>query len=206
MKDYSRRRVGGRRPYKILVIVCEGAKTEQTYFKHYRDRGKNLKIETPNTKKTDPIGLVKFARRQIDRYDLNIRSGDQIWCVFDADHNSDQQISTACQMASPDIHIALSNPSFELWYLLHFAYDESRISNTDLAIRLRRHLSEFTKTQDVFSDLEPRRIDAIRNAKKLNAYHKRRLVILRSTNSNPSTQVYRIVGTIQSMKDRFAKA
>jgi len=203
MKDYSRRRIGRRRPYKILVIVCEGEATEPIYFNHYRTRGKNLKIETPKTKKTDPVGLAKFARKQIGRYDLDMRSGDQIWCVFDADHNTDSQISAACRVASPQIRIALSNPCFELWFLLHFAYTESKISSTDLGLRLKKHLQKYAKTLDVFNELDPRTDTAIRNAKKLNSYQKNNQILLRSAKSNPSTQVFRIVEAIGDMTDRY---
>jgi hypothetical protein len=44
---------------------------------------------------------------------------DSVWCVFDVD--SHHHIADAKQMASDNgIHLAISNPCFELWLLLHF--------------------------------------------------------------------------------------
>jgi len=56
-----RRKQGTRVPRKAYVIVCEGEKTERIYFNRYKSRYSNLKIETPNSKCTDPKNLAKFA-------------------------------------------------------------------------------------------------------------------------------------------------
>ena len=54
------REIGLREPQSILVIVSEGEKTERKYFSNYRKIGCGLRIETPNTSRTDPVGLVNF--------------------------------------------------------------------------------------------------------------------------------------------------
>lgn len=46
---------------------------------------------------------------------------DVIWCVFDRDENSDAALQKAKQVAMKEgYRLAYSNPSFELWFLLHF--------------------------------------------------------------------------------------
>jgi hypothetical protein len=62
-----RRKQKTRVPRKVYVIVCEGEKTERIYFNRYKTRYSNLKIETPNSKCTDPKNLAKFARKQIKK-------------------------------------------------------------------------------------------------------------------------------------------
>ena len=44
-----------------------------------------------------------------------------IWCFFDRDDNTNIMLSKAKQMALKEgYQIAFSNPSFEIWFLLHF--------------------------------------------------------------------------------------
>lgn len=202
MRGYSRRKVGGRRPHRLLVIVCEGTETEPTYFRRYRERGREPRILIPGTQKTDPVSLVKYARKQMREHGVDVSSGDRVWCVFDADQNDDRAIDDACKLARPGINIALSNPSFELWLLLHFAYDESRIDNIDVIRRLRKHIPDFTKTADVYDLLIGRRGEAVCRAKRLNEVHRARSVELLGTRSNPSTQVFVLVEEILAMGDR----
>lgn len=190
-KGYSGRRTGNRRPYQILVIVCEGEKTERKYFTNYREQRSGLKIETPNSRVTDPVNLVNFAKRQLKGLDID--EGDQVWCVFDADHHSDQEIQNAQQIAGDDVKICLSNPSFEIWYLLHFGYFDSRISNQDLINKIKQHIPNYQKNKDYFSDILAKRTDAIKFAKRLNKKHEDEGTDLLSTNSNPSTQVFKLV-------------
>lgn len=46
---------------------------------------------------------------------------DQVWCVFDKDSFNDQQFNNVCSKAAQNgMHVAYSNWSFELWYILHF--------------------------------------------------------------------------------------
>lgn len=120
MSGYKRRKSRIRIPRKVFIIVCEGEKTERIYFNRYRKRYSNLRIETPNSKFTDPVNLAKFAKEQIKKGDLDLKNGDAIWCVFDCDENTNEDMSRACRTAGKDIKICLSNPSFELWFLLHY--------------------------------------------------------------------------------------
>jgi hypothetical protein len=201
MGGYRSRKTGNRKPYQILVVVCEGEKTERIYFNNYKKRGCNLKIETPNCKVTDPINLVKFALTQISRYDLDFKNGDCIWCVFDANHNTNEQITTAIQLAKKNIQIALSNPCFELWYLLHFTYHCGRLNTRDANSLLKKHIPKYDKTNDHFDELLNGRNTAILNSKKLNDYHEGNNIDLLSLKSNPSTQIFQIVEYILSITE-----
>lgn len=193
VKGYKNRRTNVKEPKQTLVIVCEGQKTEPTYFENYRERNSGLIIFIPNSTVTDPENLTKLAKNQIRKYDLDISNGDQVWCVFDADHHTDQEIQQAKQIAGEEVNICLSNPSFELWYLLHFCYYDSRISNTDLINKLKQHIPNYQKNKNYFSELFAKRPDAIKFAKRLNQKHENEGTELLSTNSNPSTQVFRLV-------------
>lgn len=185
-----------RKQRKLLVIVCEGEKTERMYFERYKKGRPSLSIEMPNTNYTDPINLVKFALTQIEKYGIDRKNGDDIWCVFDCDNNPNPNILAACNNAGEKVKICLSNPSFELWYLLHFAYNESPLTNPVLIAQLERKIKGYEKNKDYFDLLEGNRETAIKNAKKINNLHEIEGIDLFSTESNPSTTVYRLVEDI----------
>lgn len=190
------RKTKTREQRKLLVIVCEGEKTERIYFNRYKKDRPGLSIELPNTSDTDPKNLVKFAISQINRYGLDLKNGDDIWCVFDCDDNPNTHILSACKNAGKRVKICLSNPSFELWYLLHFAYTESPLTNPILMEQLKRKITGYKKNEDYFDLLISSREIAIRNAKKINKLHESNGIDLFSTKSNPSTHVYKIVEDI----------
>ena len=183
---------------KVYIIVCEGEKTERIYFKKYQTdcRYCNLKIETPNSKCTDPINLVKFARNQIKKKELDFEDGDAIWCVFDCDENTNENISRACKIAKNDIKICLSNPNFEYWFLLHYEFMVTRIERSEVIEKLKKYIPDYNKSKDISNLLLDKRSDAIVHAKKMNDMHKKNQIELISIESNPSTQVYSIVEAI----------
>ncbi|MFP3872069.1 MAG: RloB family protein [Candidatus Aenigmatarchaeota archaeon] len=188
------RRVSLREPQSILVIVSEGEKTELKYFSNYRKRGCGLKIETPNTSKTDPLGLVKYAERQIRKNELEPDGDDEVWCVFDVDQNKENIKKAVDEAEDNDINIALSNPCFELWFLLHFELRQTELSCDDTIDNLKKYLPDYSKNQDIFYEIVDKRDEAISHAKKLNEIHsERRNNELYSPESNPSTQVFKLI-------------
>ena len=96
------------------------------------------------------------------------------------------------------IHIALSNPCFEFWYLLHFQYttkffkDYPAVKNA-----LTTYLPDYEKTGDVYSQLSAHTTNALQNAKRVEQYH------LQNGSSkpfgiavNPFTDIYQLVESL----------
>lgn len=188
------RRVNTRETRDILVIVSEGEKTERKYFSNYRKRGCGLKIKTPNTSKTNPTGLVEFTERQIRKYGLEPDKDDEVWCVFDVDDNEEKITEAVDKAKENNIKIALSNPCFEIWFLLHFELRQTKLSCDDAIDNLKKYLPAYSKNEDIFSEIVDKRQDAISHAKKLNKIHQdQRNNDLYSPESNPSTQVFKLV-------------
>lgn len=188
------RRVNLRKTRDILVIVSEGKKTERKYFGNYRKRGCGLEIKTPNTSRTDPMDLVKYAKRQISKHELDPSGDDEVWCVFDVDENEDKIQKAVEKAEESDIKIALSNPCFEIWFLLHFELRQTRLSCNDAVDNLKKYVKDYSKNEDIFYEIVDKRDTAISHAKKLNDIHRsQRNNELYSPESNPSTQVFKLV-------------
>ncbi len=108
-----------------FLIVVEGEVTEPQYLeaikKSRKIRSVDLVIVPPPP--TSPRQIVEKARdrkRQAKKDD----SYDAVWCIFDVEakvsQNARPGLAAALQMANANkISVALSNPCFELWILLH---------------------------------------------------------------------------------------
>jgi hypothetical protein len=121
-----------REPKRRFLIVCEGEVTEKRYFEHARRLLRSL-IELEISAGGDPKALVERAaeiKRKSDEMasrqkDDNLRY-DRVWCVCDVDEHP--RLRDARQQARDNgINMAVSNPCFELWALLHFQDQNSHI-------------------------------------------------------------------------------
>ena len=181
---------------KIIYLFCEGGKTEPYYFnsvnRHFRIflRGK-YRIEIVPNEYTDPVGIVNKA---LEKYNT-IENNDEVWCVFDVNSHTEDEIHTAVDLADKRIEIVISNPKFEIWFLLHYVYTTAYMNGKNLDKRLKKYINNYQKKGDTFSFVKENPASltqAIENAKKLNDYHNQLDIPLLSAKSNPSTQVFRL--------------
>ena len=166
----SPRRRGGRELRRTVLIVCEGRKTEQLYFGRFREalRGfATVKLEDSNDK--DPKRLAAFAKTQKERFGLSLKEGrDFIWIVFDADENSQTLIDVGAKAArNLGAEFVMSNPCFELWYLLHFEDRRETIDRKEVLARLKRYLPDYGKNLDIYDKLLDGKSAALERARRL---------------------------------------
>ena len=102
--------------------------------------------------------------------------------------------SEAVQMAHANsISVAISNPCFELWLVLHYADRERWINNDDCRSLRRQHDNSQGKSLDPAIYM-PLRQDAIKRAKRLTKLH---ADAGRShPKDNPSSSLYRLLEAI----------
>jgi len=168
-----------------FLIVCEGEKTEPSYFRQFPLPPDSV-IEVYGLG-ANTLGLVKQAvkLRRNARY-------AQVWCVFDRDSFPAENFNAALALAQEkDIHVAYSNEAFELWYVLHFEYLNSGISRKDYILKLESNLGHpYAKnSESIYKELYTRQAIAIQNARKLLAEYRPRDPV----NDNPSTTVHLLV-------------
>ena len=88
----------------------------------------------------DPKSLVRNAREEMRRQTRRRpnRDFDELWCVFDVDQHEGlaEAISDA---RNNSINVAVSNPCFELWLVLHLR-DKTAFSSTVDIQRESRYL------------------------------------------------------------------
>lgn len=123
---------------RSLYILTEGH-TEQAYFSRIseilgdEDEWKySVTVdvrEIVDGSKTDPVNMVKEAKKSQKSY-------DEVWVVFDKDRDRDQQNLQAIELASKSkIKVAFSSISFEEWVLLHFERSTTAFQRSDCESR-----------------------------------------------------------------------
>lgn len=141
-----------RKPDQQILIVCGTEKTESAYFAGLRDllNPYALNIQVMEHPKS-PDSVVAFARDHCNRQDF-----DAVWCVVDVDHyeREGKKVTRALALAdAAEIGLAVSNPCFEYWLLLH--HDDcgtSFVRCDEVVKRLPRFVKAYDKARLRFSD------------------------------------------------------
>ena len=203
----ERKRASGcrlRRP--VIYIVCEGAKTEVNYFSKFRTRYSNIDIRPIQSKYKSARFIVEHASEIIKQEPYYPKDGDQLWCVFDRNSNTNEELHISEEAASRrGFFIAFSNPAFELWFLLHYVDQRACLANaSDVITKLSsvNCIPNYNKSGDYYDTLLPLRQQAIDRALALQDYHKRSGNSLLHRDSNPCTTVSHLVGLLQSRADQ----
>lgn len=194
--DSYKRKSQGLKPRQNVLIVCEGEKTEMIYFKYLKRNKRIHSLTISDSKgKSAPIHIINRAIKTSSK-DLY----DKIWCVFDVDIPVNPNLNKAIQLAMQHkIKIALSNPCFEFWYLLHFGYTCSGMNNCRECVKkLKRKFPKYNKSEDnIIKDIIDNTNDAIQNAKDvINNHCSGSKVCI----CNPSTEVHTLVEYLLSFK------
>lgn len=197
--DSLRRSPGRREPRRRLLIVCEGRLTEPSYLRALRVEFRNLLVEveieeggaTPKTLVARAAARKREAEREARQERDGFLAYDEVWCVFDIDEHP--YLAEARQQARDNrIELAVSNPSFELWALLHFQEQSAFLDRAVARRRLKSHLADYDKVLP-FDRLKSLYASAVLRAQNLD----RRCESAGCPGDNPSTGVYRLTERIR---------
>jgi len=178
---------------KIILIVCEGSKTEPLYFKSFAINASVITIEGLGD---NTLSLVKQAIRLSELTEYN-----EVWCVFDRDSFPKHQVNEAIKLAEEKrFNVALSNEAFELWYLLHFCYLDTKLNRNQYCEKLTQFSGSLYKKNDplFYSTIKDKQSFAIKNAKRLAA----NLTSQEWSECCPYTGVYKLVERLNKLKSR----
>ena len=202
IKEIERKASGRRKRKPVVYLICEGSETEIKYFKKFRSRECNIDIVPIPSQYKSADKLVQKARATIGYSPYYPDEGDMIWCVFDRDDNTNAMLSKAKQVAIKEgYQIAFSNPSFEVWFLLHFNNQTTPVENCETAIKLLKkkgRLEQYEKNKEVYEQLKPLQKAAIDRAKKRVSVLQAEHTEILSRESNPVTTVAELVEYLNS--------
>lgn len=162
------RREGTRSERRIVSVFTEGEKTEPAYLRALaRLLDDNVVLTVDSRHGLDPLDLVHNAVGS-----RGGREADELWCVFDVEYpQPHERLQEACQLAdAKGIKLAISNPCFELWLILHFE-DRTAFLDSATAEHRSREL-DGRKGKHIDGQIYmPHLPDAIQRAEKLRLRH-----------------------------------
>lgn len=176
-KEQKKRGVPKYKRRKLILIGVEGDnKTEKQYFNHFNRLQGKYSIRFANGNETDPINIVENIKKAILKAGGDsFGNGDYAFAVFDTDvaPEKEQAIAKAKQIAKgTGIKLVLSNPCFEVWFVLHFECSSAAYPTSDHVIKkLRTFISNYEKNEDVYNLLENNIESAIEGAEYLRKTH-----------------------------------
>lgn len=195
-----------RAQYDVVLIVCEGEKTEPNYLEGLRAY---LQLSTANIKLmgvgADPLSLVNYALKEFNKN----KDYDRVYCVFDKDQHPRYQdalskinSSRARKINSIPIHAITSVPCFEYWLLLHFvdsakpyARAGNKSAGDQLCADIKVHIPQYSKGhQDIFNITKKNLQVAVDRAKKIDGQQEK------NRTDNPTTKMYQLVEYLMSVK------
>lgn len=152
---------------KLFVIAAEGKKTEIHYFNFFNTQKSIIQIDCikGNNKSSPPQVLKKMAHYLKEK---DFKASDEAWLVVDKDHWTNEQLSKLYRWSkeAENHGLALSNPKFEYWLLLHFEDGKNINSSRECTERLKRHLPSYNKKVDSRTFTQEQIENAIRRAKE----------------------------------------
>ncbi|HOC93295.1 MAG TPA: RloB family protein [bacterium] len=193
----------------LILILCEGEKTEPYYFEDIK-RAWNLtsmdvRIIGSDECGTAPKGIVEHAKKEFNKLakgKLEIKKED-VWCVFDRDDHP--SFDEAVKMAVDNgFGAAASNPCFELWYLLHFQDQTAHIDRHNVARILKYEwIPGYAKNmKGLFIELESRLEAAAQRSVQLREKH---AGDGNRETCNPSTGVDRLISRLSNIREKPSK-
>ena len=199
-----------RRTKPVILIVTEGEKSEPKYFQHFRTRQNNVEVRVvPNSKngcKTDYLNLIRKASRICKEDDLTPKSGDSVWIITDGDVNyqakdavkkKNEALAWARTIAEKEAYsLLISNPCFELWYLLHLRYTTAHLQDYGAVKKALEQagIKDYEKHSDLYEQLVSETSEAIKRAKCLETHQvENGFVLPLGIDANPFTEVYKLV-------------
>ena len=180
-------------------MLTEGERTEPGYLTLWARRNRGIvRLDLADTGMT-PDALVRRAKEHVRGSPRSRRAGrdfDEIWCVFDTDEH--ENLSQAMEDArQTDIEVAVSNPCFELWLVLHVQEQTAHIHRHDVQqLSSELGLSDGKRIADTARTTLVEAFDTARQ--RARALDERHAGNGSPPRSNPSTDVWRLVDRLES--------
>jgi hypothetical protein len=184
-----------------VLVCCEGKVTEPSYFNALKQMGHNslLHVEVkpggmaPKTLVDFAVDLKQEAETEARRGSDDNLKYDEVWCVFDVDAH--ERLPDAKQKANANrIELAISNPCFELWLLLHFQDQRQHIERHQAQSACRSHMPGYQK-EVPFELVYPHHQEAVDRAVALDEWQEQQ----GRPGGNPSTGVHLLTERIREL-------
>jgi hypothetical protein len=140
------------RDASLVVIASEDRYAVRQYFDFFQSTRIQFKVLETQDGRSAPEHVLNRLNEYLEEFEIG--EGDSFWIVCDCDHwvepNHIRNLTQVLrQCRQKDIQVALSNPCFDLWLLLHFADfpADDTLTCDEVADRLRDAAGSYDKTK-----------------------------------------------------------
>ena len=162
------KRKTGSREYRAICWVSAEGQTEKDYLQMDIFRTSDIIIRFPRNihpGRRNPTAVLKRFHKAMRTEEF--REGDEAWIIVDVDTWDKTEFSQLLDWTKEDPrhHLAISNPKFELFLIMHFERGGGCTTPQKVDAVLKRHMPRYSKrigtSQFTLQDVKV----AIRNAK-----------------------------------------
>lgn len=158
------------RDTSIIFIGIEGGSEESReakYFDIFNEKDIKLQLRVIPCKehKSSPLHVFNHLKTEIQKEPLY--DDDEIWVVIDVDRYQEHLPEVARLCVDANFHLAVSNPCFEYWLLLHFrdpkrTYNSCNDAKKPFSIEMEKDINKSDGYHAIFY---PKFKDAVERAK-----------------------------------------
>ncbi len=178
-----------------IFILTEG-ETEKIFLNHLKQRGCNYSLHLQVFGGSDPFKMVKRCNEVFKSRSMSIKNGDYAFCVMDVDNCKSEDFRKALDYSKRNgIQIILSNPCFEVFFLLHFTDNIPNLSSREMKSEISNYIEGYRETGDFWNLLlkdQPVALDRCRNYE---------LGYDSVSNGIPGTNVWTLFDLVKRLKD-----
>ncbi len=162
-----------RKTKPVYLVVAEGKnKTETLYLSHFQQQGMPYSLHFVKAgNKTDAESLYGVMVAKWKELELASDTGAMGFTVLDLDADSQQAAKVMKLIHDNDnesIKFIVSNPTFEIWILIHFKYTTKHFSSGSAVINeLRKYIPDYEKSKDCYLECLNKQQEAVKNGEKL---------------------------------------
>ena len=206
LKDHQRK-VAMRKPYDRVLIVCEGEKTEPSYFMELREYYglHTANIEITGECGSSPTTILAKAKELFNKAKQDGNPFDRVYCIFDKDeHTTYEQTILEIENITPKgVFFSITSvPCFEYWILLHFTYSCKPFTSSGnksaaeyVISELKNFYPDYEKNKEgIFIDLIDKLDTAIAYAKQISKSNQK------TVTDNQSTSIGELVEYLRNLK------
>lgn len=141
------------RDASLVIIASEDTHAVKQYFRRFRTRRVEFRVlETQDCRSSPRDVMLRIDKYLADEVTVD---GDQFWICIDSDHwmeanHIDNLVQVLRECRQKQYKVAVSNPCFELWLLLHFdnfSADQASCCCETVEKKLRSVVGSYRKNQ-----------------------------------------------------------
>ena len=156
---------------KQIIIAAEGNKTEPAYFNYLnKKRGSELFLPIERGHRPAPPSVLEDLIEYLKLNNSDLDETDEYWIVSDVNtwtKSQQQKVTDWCEECPEKNFLAVSNPCFEIWLILHFEENPKQFRTSKLCKKYYCDNYGDIKEIEDFENIKSKHVeDAITRAEK----------------------------------------